>query len=54
MARIGLLEDNARIATLCTRMLLYAGHEVSLYEHPRDCLRALHLSQGTSQGTYPR
>jgi CheY-like chemotaxis protein len=24
-------------------MLCYAGHEVSIYEHPRDCLCALHL-----------
>jgi DNA-binding response OmpR family regulator len=43
MARVGLLEDNTRIARLCAMMLCYAGHEVSIYEHPRDCLCALHL-----------
>lgn len=41
MARVGLLEDNTRIATLCAKMLCSAGHEVSIYEHPRECLRAL-------------
>ena len=41
MAQIGLLEDNARIAKLCATMLQYAGHQVVLYEHPRDCLDAL-------------
>jgi DNA-binding response OmpR family regulator len=44
MARVGLLEDNVRIAKLCAMMLCYAGHEVSIYEHPRDCLCALQLS----------
>lgn len=43
MARVGLLEDNTRIARLCAMMLCYAGHEVSIYEHPRECLYALHL-----------
>jgi DNA-binding response OmpR family regulator len=43
MVRVGLLEDNTRIAKLCAMMLCYAGHEVSIYEHPRECLRALHL-----------
>ena len=41
MARVGLLEDNTRIAKLCAMMLCYAGHEVSIYEHPRECLYAL-------------
>lgn len=41
MARIGLLEDNTRIAKLCTTMLQYAGHDVTVYEHPRECLQAL-------------
>jgi DNA-binding response OmpR family regulator len=43
MAKVGLLEDNARIAKMCAMMLHYAGHEVSIYEHPRECLRALML-----------
>ncbi len=41
MARIGLLEDNARIARLCATMLQYVNHHVVIYEHPRECLRAL-------------
>lgn len=41
MARIGLLEDNTRIAKLCTTMLQYAGHQVTVYEHPHACLQAL-------------
>jgi CheY-like chemotaxis protein len=41
MAYVGLLEDNARIAKLCSTMLQYAGHQVIVYEHPRDCLDAL-------------
>jgi DNA-binding response OmpR family regulator len=44
MARVGLLEDNTRIAKLCAMMLCYAGHEVSVYGHPRECLCALQLS----------
>lgn len=47
MARVGLLEDNTRIARLCAMMLCYAGHEVSIYEHPRECLYALHLFADT-------
>jgi CheY-like chemotaxis protein len=47
MARVGLLEDNTRIARLCAMMLCYAGHEVSIYEHPRECLYALHLFSDT-------
>ncbi|GCE16375.1 response regulator [Dictyobacter kobayashii] len=38
MAQVGLLEDNARIAKLCATMLQYAGHQVIVYEHPRECL----------------
>ena len=41
MAQIGLLEDNARIANLCATILQYAGHQVTIYEHPRACLQAL-------------
>jgi CheY-like chemotaxis protein len=41
MAQVGLLEDNTRIARLCATMLQYAGHTVTIYEHPRDCLSAL-------------
>ena len=41
MAQVGLLEDNARIAKLCATMLHYAGHQVTIYEHPRECLQAL-------------
>jgi CheY-like chemotaxis protein len=41
MARIGLLEDNIRIARLCATMLHYAGHEVIIYTDPHECLRAL-------------
>ncbi len=40
MAQVGLLEDNTRIARLCATMLQYAGHDVTIYEHPRECLRA--------------
>jgi CheY-like chemotaxis protein len=41
MAQVGLLEDNARIAKLCATMLQYAGHQVTVYEHPHECLNAL-------------
>jgi CheY-like chemotaxis protein len=41
MAQVGLLEDNTRIARLCATMLQYAGHDVTIYEHPRECLHAL-------------
>ena len=41
MAQIGLLEDNARIAKLCTTFLHFAGHDVTIYEHPKKCLHAL-------------
>lgn len=41
MTHIGLLEDNIRIARLCSTMLQYAGYEVIVYDHPRACLSAL-------------
>ncbi len=41
MARVGLLEDNSRIAKLCATMLHFAGHEVIVYELARECLHAL-------------
>ncbi len=41
MARVGLLEDNSRIAKLCVTMLNLAGHEVTLYERADECLDAL-------------
>lgn len=41
MARVGLLEDNMRIAKLCVTMLNYAGHEVVLYGDAQSCLQAL-------------
>ena len=48
MAHVGLLEDNARIANLCAMMLQYAGHQVTIYEHPRKCLNAL-LPESTTE-----
>jgi CheY-like chemotaxis protein len=44
MARVGLLEDNPVIARLAATMLNYKGHQVTVYEHPRDCLNALSLT----------
>lgn len=41
MARVGLLEDNMRIAKLCVTMLNYAGHDVTLYTDAQECLHAL-------------
>ena len=41
MARVGLLEDNIRIAKLCVTMLNYAGHDVTLYMDAQECLQAL-------------
>ena len=43
MARVGLLEDNVRIAKLCATMLQFSGHSVEIYAHPRTCLDALKL-----------
>lgn len=50
MAQIGLLEDNARIAKLCTTFLHFAGHDVTIYEHPKKCLHAL-LSYGINENS---
>ncbi len=50
MARVGLLEDNARIAKLCATMLQFSGHSVEIYEHPRTCLNALLLPVARSEG----
>jgi CheY-like chemotaxis protein len=47
MIQVGLLEDNIRIAKLCSTMLQYAGYEVTVYDHPRVCLSAL-LYQSSS------
>lgn len=41
MARVGLLEDNMRIAKLCVTMLNYAGHDVILYMDAQECLQGL-------------
>ncbi len=41
MVHVGLLEDNARIARLSATMLQYTGHQVTIYEHPLECLQAL-------------
>ncbi|GAC1426335.1 MAG: hypothetical protein NVS4B1_05840 [Ktedonobacteraceae bacterium] len=49
MARVGLLEDNARIAKLCATMLQFSGHSVEIYEHPRICLHALMLPLAKSE-----
>ena len=49
MARVGLLEDNSRVAKLCATMLNFAGHQVTIYGHPRECLQAL-FSSGLLHG----
>ncbi|HEX7735845.1 MAG TPA: response regulator [Ktedonobacteraceae bacterium] len=41
MARVGLLEDNMRIAKLCVTMLNHAGHDVVLYIDASECLQSL-------------
>jgi CheY-like chemotaxis protein len=51
MARIGLLEDNSRIAKLCVTMLNLAGHEVTLYQRARECLNALFTSATATNAT---
>lgn len=56
MAHVGLLEDNPVIARLAATMLNFTGHEVTVYEHPRDCLNALsltNLSSNLSPGNTP-
>lgn len=50
MARVGLLEDNSRIAKLCATMLNLAGHEVTIYEHAGECLDALFAARLTYNG----
>ena len=41
MALVGLLEDNDRIAKLCSTFLHLAGHQVTIYDTSFNCLRAL-------------
>lgn len=53
MVHVGLLEDNTRIARLCATMLHYAGHRVTIYDHPRECLDALLPSTGVYALTDP-
>ncbi len=54
MSRVGLLEDNHRIAKLSATMLGYAGHDVTIYVEASDCLHALFIldppSVQTSEG----
>lgn len=45
MAQVGLLEDNARVAKLCATMLNFAGHQVTVYGHPKECLQALFFAE---------
>ena|SRR5437660_7235439 len=52
MAQIGLLEDNARIAHLCATILQYAGHQVTVYKHPHECLQDL-LPQTVHENNNP-
>jgi len=54
MAQIGLLEDNGRIAKLCTTFLQFAGHNVTVYEYATKCLQALQpreMSSASVDGT---
>lgn len=44
MAHVGLLEDNPVLAKLAATMLNLTGHQVTVYEHPRDFLHALSLA----------
>ena len=53
MAQVGLLEDNTRIAKLCATMLQFAGHQVTVYEHPLECLRALQTPKLVYGGRIP-
>jgi CheY-like chemotaxis protein len=48
MASVGLLEDNPRIAKLCSTFLNFAGHHVIVYETSQECLQALLLENNTS------
>lgn len=47
MARVGLLEDNERIARLSATMLQFAGHTVSMYDRGRALLDDLLPSHHT-------
>lgn len=53
MAQVGLLEDNPRIAHLCATLLHHVGHQVTLYDHPLDCLRALQVAETVYGGKMP-
>lgn len=53
MARIGLLEDNARISKLCATMLNYVGHEVTVYQNAQECLQALSIQCPSFSQIYP-
>ncbi len=48
MTRVGLLEDNVRIAKMCATMLQFAGYSVDIFEHPQKCLNA--FTQSTAEG----
>ena len=50
MASVGLLEDNARIAKLCSTFLHFAGHQVTVYETSQECLQALLSENKRSDG----
>jgi len=50
MASVGLLEDNARIAKLCSTFLHFAGHQVTVYETSQECLQALLSENKKSDG----
>jgi CheY-like chemotaxis protein len=47
MARVGLLEDNERIARLSATMLQFAGHSVTIYDRGRALLDDLIPSRHT-------
>lgn len=49
MARIGLLEDNNRIAKICSIVLDHVGHEVTIYRDADECLNALHVLDLTAR-----
>lgn len=53
MANVGLLEDNSRIARLCSTMLEYSGHRVMLYPHPQQCIDALRRPLVTYESRNP-
>jgi CheY-like chemotaxis protein len=50
MAHVGLLEDNERIARLCSTFLHLAGHQVTIYDTSLNCLRAF-FPYGKAQDT---